>query len=187
MLLKKLEEAAEGTYSLLEQLLTWSKTQRNKITFQPVELNLSEIISEIFLLLKQSAHRKQIELHSHIPEKTSIRADKHMLHTILRNLLSNAIKFSFYGGDVIVACRKKTKGFIEISVKDEGIGIPKQEIPKVLFIEEQYRQKGTDNEEGTGLGLMLCKDFVEKHGGQLLLTSDEGKGTTVTITLPSVT
>jgi len=184
MLLGKLEEAAEGTYSLLEQLLTWSKTQRSKITFHSEELRLSELIREVFLLLKQSAQRKEIKLRSQVSEKILITADKLMLHTILRNLISNAIKFSFKGGEVVVTCEKPTDGLLEISIKDNGLGIPQEELPKVLSLDDQYKQKGTDNEEGTGLGLLLCKDFVEKHGGQLLLTSEEGKGTTVAFTIP---
>ncbi len=183
-LLSKLEAAAKNTYSLLEQLLNWSKSQRDEIDFHPEKLSLNELVQEVFGLLQETAQQKQITLHSNLSANTMVIADKPMLYTILRNLISNALKFSFQGGQVAITSHNKMKGFIEVAVKDNGIGIPQEEIPKLQSLEHTYKQKGTNNEEGTGLGLILCKNFIEKHGGRLTISSEEQKGTTVSITLP---
>lgn len=183
-LLSKLEAAAKNTYSLLEQLLNWSKSQRDEIDFHPEKLSLNKLVQEVFGLLQETAQQKQITLHSNVSANTMVIADKPMLYTILRNLISNALKFSFQGGQVAITSHNKMEGSIEVSVEDNGIGIPQEEIPKLQSLEHTYKQKGTNNEEGTGLGLILCKNFIEKHGGRLTISSEEQKGTTVSITLP---
>lgn len=183
-LLKKLEQAAKSTYTLLEQLLTWSKTQRDKIDFNPEKLLLSTLIQDTFSLLQQMARQKKITLNSRVPEDTVVLADKPMLNTILRNLITNAIKFSFEEGEIVVTSNMNTDGFVEILVKDSGVGIPQEEIPKLQSLEHNFKQKGTQNEEGTGLGLILCDNFIKRHRGRLTISSKVQKGTTVSFTLP---
>ncbi|RLD68630.1 MAG: hypothetical protein DRI95_02430 [Bacteroidetes bacterium] len=191
----------QNTYKLLENLLLWSRAQRGVVEFNPQKENLYLLTIETLSLLKQSAENKLITLINNVSEDVNITVDKNMLLTIMRNLISNAIKFTPKNGRVEIGCRVspiKTDGrlsqqegnnllplqSIQIYVKDSGIGILKEKQTQLFEISENISTKGTDGESGTGLGLILCKEFVEKHGGKIWVESDIGKGSEFIFTLP---
>ncbi len=184
--LHNMQESAKGTYALLEQLLVWSRMQVNTLPFEPIERDLYEELNEVAYMLKQQTQAKNIELHSTIPENTYVIADKYMLQTVLRNLLSNAIKFSHKNSKIAVDISTSASKEVKVTVTDWGIGIPNDKLSEILSIKESYKQLGTNDEKGTGLGLILCKEFITKHNGQIHIQSKEGEGTSVTFTLPTV-
>jgi signal transduction histidine kinase/ligand-binding sensor domain-containing protein len=171
------------TFRLLENLLEWANSQRGKISFEPVVINISELVNEEFTMLDDMAKGKNIELKSNVPEEITIEADKNMIRTILRNLVTNAIKFTHKNGKVEVNAITY-KNHLEISVSDNGVGMSKDIMAKLFKIDANLYSRGTENERGTGLGLFLCKEFVEKHGGKIWTESEEGKGSTFKILLP---
>ncbi len=168
---------------LLNNLLQWSKSRNPRIEYNPEYIDLDEIIDEVFKLFSVYSKRKKIELIKELSRPHFPYADKKMLRTILRNLVSNAIKFTEIDGKVVINA-KYSKGFTEISIKDTGIGIPRQAIKKIFNLEKHYSTPGTDNEKGTGFGLILCKEFVRMNGGTIKIDSILNKGTTICFTLP---
>jgi two-component system phosphate regulon sensor histidine kinase PhoR len=178
--------AAENLYKLLENLLTWSRVQRGVISYEPQPIDTRRLVARNVALLALQAERKQITLTSSIREGTVIYADFNMADTVIRNLISNAIKYTFVGGTVNMSARQDDHS-VEVSVSDTGIGIEEEHIPKLFRIDAKYKQLGTNREEGTGLGLILCKEFVERHGGKIWVESQVGKGTTFRFTLPKAT
>ncbi|GAK61277.1 response regulator receiver sensor signal transduction histidine kinase [Candidatus Vecturithrix granuli] len=175
-------DAAKNLFALLENLLTWSRIQRGMIEYQPQQLNLEHVIARNISLMKPQAEQKQIRLTSLVQEHIPILADYNMIDTVIRNLISNALKFTKEGGSIEVSIAHNDE-FAEIAVADTGIGIKEQYIAKLFRIDEQYRRIGTANEKGTGLGLILCKEFVEKHGGRIWVESEVGKGSIFRFTL----
>ncbi len=178
-------EASERCFNLLENLLDWSRSQSNRIKFNPEKINLRPLIHENIMLLKNNASRKKIQLKNNNNTDTYAFADKAMVMIIIRNLLSNAIKFTHKEGNVNIST-KETDKFIEIYVKDNGVGIYETDIEKLFRIDEKITKKGTDDESGTGLGLILCKEFVEKNGGKITVESQFGEGTTFSFTLKRI-
>jgi signal transduction histidine kinase/ligand-binding sensor domain-containing protein len=176
--------SAVQTYRLLENLLEWASSQRGKIEFIPVQINLYELVKDEFTIAEEMANGKDIKLTCYIDESLSVNADKNMLRTIIRNLISNAIKFTNRSGKVEVSA-----GVIhedtEVAVTDNGIGMSEETISKLFRLDANLMTRGTDNEKGTGLGLFLCKEFVEKHGGEIWVTSETGKGSTFRFIIPS--
>ncbi len=170
-------------YTLLENLLEWSQLQKGTILFTPREVNLSDIILQSIETIKQRAIQKQITIRSAIPLSQKVYADERMLNSVLRNLLSNAVKFTGKGGTIIGEARESDDGSVEIAVTDSGVGMSKEAIGRLFKIGEKVSTLGTDNEPSTGLGLLLCKEFVEKHGGTIWVESEEGKGSTFFFTL----
>jgi signal transduction histidine kinase len=175
--------SAVQTMRLLENLLEWANSQRGKISFTPVPLDLHELLDEEFSVLSELASGKNIELKNSIKNNMTIMADKNMIKTILRNLISNAIKFTHKNGRVEVMAAVDTKE-VEISVQDNGIGMSKETMAKLFRLDGNLSTRGTENEKGTGLGLFLCKEFVEKHGGKIWVESEQGKGSIFKIVLP---
>jgi len=175
--------SAIQTYRLLENLLEWANSQRGKITFNPVPINLMEILNEEFIVLNDIAIMKNIELKSSFPYDIIIKADNDMIKTILRNLISNAIKFTHKNGMVEVRAMLEDRN-VEISVSDNGIGMTNETMAKLFRIDANLSTRGTENEKGTGLGLFLCKEFVEKHGGKIWVESESGKGSTFKFLIP---
>jgi len=175
--------SAIQTLRLLENLLEWANSQTGKIQFNPVSINLSEIFNEEFIVLNDMAKGKNIELKSFINDNLTFIADKNMIKTILRNLTSNAIKFTPKNGKVEVKAIIDNN-HVEISVSDSGIGMTKDTIAKLFRIDTNLSTRGTENEKGTGLGLILCKEFVEKHGGKIWVESEDGKGSIFRFILP---
>ncbi len=182
-----LADNLENTYKLLENLLLWARTQRGTLDFYPEKENLYLLSSETIELLRQSAANKAIFLINQIPEDIYVHADKNMLLTIFRNLLSNAIKFTPKEGKIVISAGLTTdeykQNLVEISVKDSGVGIEKEKRAQLFKISENISTKGTEGESGTGLGLILCKEFVEKHGGTIKVESEVWKGSSFIFTL----
>ena len=176
-------DAAKNLLALLENLLTWSRIQRGMIEFSPHQIEVGDIITQNIALFTQNAEQKQITFQSSIPEKTSVYADFSMVNTVVRNLISNALKFTDSGGMITVSVRQDNT-CIKVSVSDTGIGIDAKHLSKLFHIDAKYQRKGTANEQGTGLGLILCKEFVKRNGGKIWVKSEVGKGTTFTFTLP---
>ena len=171
-------------YEILENLLEWSRTQTDRIVFKPERINLPETISEALSRVAMVAKQKRIEIEFEPACRCGSIADRNMVLTVLRNLLTNAIKFSKKESKVIVRLSRQN-AFCKISVIDQGIGIPEQDIDKLFRIDIKYSRKGTQGEQSTGLGLILCKEFVEKNGGTLEVTSKEDEGSIFSFTLPA--
>ncbi len=178
-LLKTMDEAL----SLLQNLLGWAKSESNQIQVIPEHLDLGDIVEQTFRLLKLGSEHKKITLINNIPLETYVHADLNTTKTVLRNLLSNAIKFTPIDGEIQVnAISKKDRTIVE--VQDNGQGIPSEDIPKILNPKEHFSKLGTEKEPGTGLGLVLCQNFVTKNGGTLKIKSTVGKGSTFYFDLP---
>jgi signal transduction histidine kinase len=177
---------AKNTYGLLENLMEWSNTQSGNIQFKPEICNFRVICDEVHQQLHPVAEAKNILMHSCSDEKTEIFADIHMIKTILRNLCTNAIKFSHEGGEVVIRAEQDTRQ-VKITVSDTGVGINPDLLPKLFNITQVYSTKGTSNETGTGLGLIICHELITIHGGKIWAESEAGKGSRFIFTLPSAT
>ncbi len=182
--IEEMKKSADISHNLLQNLLQWSRSQTGRIEFNPVKLNLADLVKENFNLLNATATNKQIELISEVPDNSFINADEEMIKTILRNLISNAIKFTSKGGKVKI-CSKIQNNFIETCVEDTGIGMSEETMNKLFRLDVSHTSKGTDQETGTGLGLILCKEFVEKNNGTIRVESEPGKGSRFIFTLPT--
>lgn len=185
-LVRTIDKSLNNTYSLLEEILTWTRAQSGKIPYNPQQIEFTDICKNIVEILGPNANAKGIIINRLAAAPISVFADSDMLRTIMRNLLSNAIKFTGEGGEIKIYA-KDNSDHIVISVSDNGVGIPPDDMTKLFNISEVYTTKGTAQEKGTGLGLFLCKDFVEKHGGKIWAKSEVGKGSTFLFTLPKST
>lgn len=180
-----LHKSSENVSGLLENLLKWAQSQLNNIELHPTDLKLSEVIHNSIKGLLQTAESKQVEIKFELNDQISVWADLNMVQTIIRNLLSNAIKFTHRGGLVIIRTNMQNKNDAIISIIDHGVGIDPSSIQKIFDISNKIHTKGTENEQSTGLGLILVKDFIEKNNGTITIESQINKGTTVTFTLPT--
>jgi signal transduction histidine kinase len=178
-----MKTSASNIYSLLENLLEWSRLRRGGMDFVPVKLNLKKIIGESIAVLSESASKKGIEIEATIPDKLEILADNHMFESVIRNLISNAIKFTTQGGKVKVTVHSKEDHSTEIKISDSGIGISPGLISRLFQINEKTSRPGTEGEPSTGLGLLLCKEFIEKHGGKIWVESEVGLGSTFSFSI----
>ena len=177
-------EDARRVFSLLENLLTWSRSQLDQIAFKPVESRLRSIVDESAALLASRASEKEIVLINAVPEAMTARLDPGMTGVVLRNLLGNALKFTSAGGRVSVSARRTNEG-VEVAVRDTGHGIPSEIAERLFRLDARHESsEGTAGERGSGLGLILCKEFVEKHGGRIWFESSPGEGTVFFFTLP---
>lgn len=177
-------QSARSGYNLLVNLLDWSRIQNGKIKFNPNSFNLYQSVKSLFVSFNASINEKKQEFQILFPADFTIYADRLMIETILRNLISNAIKFTPQGG-IISLSAAKTKGETRIAISDTGVGISPDKVARLFKIEESFSTAGTKNEVGTGLGLVLCKDFIKQHKGTLSVASELNKGTTFTILIPS--
>lgn len=186
-MLSMANKTTEETFTLLDNLLKWTKsnTGRLNVVYQQSEIvSMANGVLEIFTKI---AELKQVTINIDAPESCDIYADRDMIKSVLRNLLSNAIKFSKIGGTVLVRIKDavpEENGHVVVSVEDEGCGISEEAQKKLLNIETHFSTFGSKSEEGSGLGLLLCKDFVTKNGGRLWFTSKEGVGTTFSFSIP---
>jgi signal transduction histidine kinase len=187
---KKAEEYADiiqnsswRVMNLLINLMDWSSSQAGRLEYNPALFDIIDLINEVAELSNDSARPKNITIYKDLPERLIIRADKHMTSTILRNLISNAIKYTNKGGKIVVSA-VQLPGNVKISIIDNGIGILKESIEKLFRSQETPYKKGTMNEAGTGMGLLICKEFTEKQGGGIWVESEAGKGSTFHFTLP---
>ncbi len=169
--------------SLMDNLLEWSRTQRGNIGYQPEPLVLADLVQEIFNLQEISAVNKQIAIYYDIPAGLQVHADRNMLHFVLRNLIDNAVKFTGPGGKVWVTA-ESTDDRAEISVCDTGIGMPPEDVAKLFRLDTYHSTSGTADETGTGLGLIICNEFVARHGGAITVESRTGEGTAFRFALP---
>lgn len=180
-----IREASRHAFDLLQNLLIWARTQTGNLEFSPSEFDLTERIEDNIMLVQAQAAKKSIILVNHTDLPMMIKGDIQMINTILRNLLTNAIKFTRHEGKVEVSATQEDGGVI-IRVSDNGVGITPEIMSKMFRLESKYTHKGTDLERGSGLGLILCKEFAEKHGGTITVESEEGKGSCFSVVLPSV-
>jgi PAS domain S-box-containing protein len=178
-----INKSARTIYKLLEDILMWARTQQGKIPFKPQILNFRDIYKNILEILKPNVDAKNIAINYSSVDHINVFADIDMLKAVLRNLMSNAIKFTNYGGAININAEQKDSN-VTISVSDNGIGIAHDELIKLFDISKVITTKGTAKETGTGLGLLLCKEFVEKHGGKIWVESEVGKGSDFKFTLP---
>jgi len=171
------------TFNLLEEILLWAKSQAGKLPFEPEKMNFAEICNDVIFSLKENAELKQISITCLNTRQIYLEADYNMLNTILRNLISNAIKFTNTGGRINVSCEIIDNKAI-ITVSDNGVGIDATDYSKLWEISSSRTKIGTANEKGSGFGLILCKEFIEKHGGKIWVESEVGKGSDFKFTLP---
>ena len=181
--LQQIKESAENTFSLLQNLLDWSRSQTGKQEINKEVLDMESLASKTIKLLKTNAENKKIDVSYNIPKGTKAYGDKNMISTVLLNLVSNAIKFTSENGKVTVSMVSEDHT-VEVMVSDTGVGIPANNLDKLFIIDHKIQTKGTANEKGTGLGLILCKEFVEKNGGKIWVNSEVGKGSQFHFTLP---
>lgn len=178
-----IQQASQKTMDLLFNLIEWSRSQTNKTEFNPEFIELGKLINDTIELINYSAQQKLIGISIELPEKVPVFADKAMIETLIRNLISNAIKFTNRGGKIVVAVETKPSECL-LSVTDNGVGIKKEVLNKLFRIDKSISTNGTQNETGTGLGLILCKEFVEKHGGKISVKSEFGVGSSFKVILP---
>ncbi|MEI6678372.1 MAG: PAS domain S-box protein [Mariniphaga sp.] len=179
-----MRSSANKLFYLLENLLEWSQIQRSGNKFKPVRLNLTKRIDEIIELIQDTADKKMIVISVDIPEELSVMADSQMFESMMRNLVYNAIKFTPPQGRVTIAAVPLSDNLVEISITDTGIGMDQTIIDHLFILDSQINRKGTEGESSTGLGLIICKDFIERHGGKILVESKVDKGSTFRFTLP---
>jgi len=178
-----INRAALQAFHLLEGLLSWARVQQGLMPYNPTAIELKNVIHETMELMMDDAASKKIAIINKIPDKLKVRADGNMLKTIVRNLVSNCIKFTSAEGIVEINA-VEDNGQVEVSVKDNGRGMNRENLDKLFKIDKVYSTRGTEEEEGTGMGLILCKEFVEKHGGRIWAESEEDKGSVFYFTLP---
>lgn len=176
-------QSASSLSALLDNLLLWSNAQRDKITVDTVKLNLKEIVDGCFHLIRTSAEQKKLHLINNVDDYHYGYADRDMLTTVVRNLISNAIKFTNQEGMITVHSRP-VNGFLVIGVTDTGIGMHSETVNKIFHLNEDHTSEGTAGEKGTGLGLIICKEFIEKNHGEIWVESTLGKGSTFYFSIP---
>jgi len=181
--LRIIKDSTNRASNLLNNLLVWANSQSGNLTYNPKKTELVKDVLNVVSLLEIQAVKKEIELYNNVDHNLSVLADENMLNTILRNLISNAIKFTKPKGEVRILS-SKNNGMVEVSIKDNGVGISEKDMDKLFSIDEKNTNVGTANEQGSGLGLILCKDFIEKHGGKIWVNSIENEGSEFVFTLP---
>jgi PAS domain S-box-containing protein len=179
-----MSKSAANLYRLLENLLHWSSMQQGVIHFNPETFQLLPLADESITMILEPAKVKGIEINCNIADDLVVFADTNLLQTVIRNLVSNAVKFTLKGGKVNLSAKTATDSNIEISVQDTGIGMSQKLLSDLFKLDVKTSRKGTSGEPSTGLGLLLCKEFIEKHGGQIWAESEVGKGSTFYFTLP---
>ncbi len=179
-----IQQSSNKAMNLLVNLMEWSQSQTGRMIFNPSYFEMVNLINDTVNLLNSVANQKSINIIKELPFSAPLYADKDMISTILRNLISNAIKFTKSGGQINIKLEEKTDKII-VSVSDNGIGIPKDNLEKLFKIDENISTVGTQKEAGTGLGLILCKEFVEKHSGTILVESKIDVGSTFSFTIPN--
>jgi signal transduction histidine kinase len=182
--IETIKNSANNLYSLLLNLLEWSRSQQGSINFNPEIYDLKSTIEDIFDLFSLTAEQKKITINNNLKKFLAVKYDPNLIKTVVRNLLSNAIKFTPEGGSIEIGLIEQPDCFC-IFIKDTGLGIPQETIDKLFRIDTNVISSlGTNDETGTGLGLILCKEFIDKHKGKIWVESELGKGSTFYFTLP---
>jgi signal transduction histidine kinase len=181
----KMHNTADNLFSLLKNLLEWTQMQKGTMNFEPKEFSLTKLIADNVHTLENRSEQKGIKLVNTVTDNVITYGDEQMINSVLLNLISNAIKFTKRNGSVTISANNKEDKKIEISVSDTGIGMPESIVNNLFKVGEKIRSEGTDGELSTGLGLLLCKEFVEKHGGKIWATSQQEAGSTFYFTIPS--
>nr|WP_321379848.1 response regulator [uncultured Bacteroides sp.] len=184
-LLNMANQTTEELFSLLDNLLKWTKSQIGRLNVVPQNIDIVGVSAGVIEIFSMVAELKQIKINLQAPDQLEVRADIDMIKTVIRNLISNALKFSNPGSEVQVVIEEKEEQVI-VSVADHGRGIKKEDQSKLLNVDTHYSTFGTKNEEGSGLGLLLCQDFVRKNGGELWFSSEEGEGSVFSFYLPKL-
>ncbi len=189
--LRNIYSSAQNTFKLLENLLAWSIAQSGKQPFNPYPVDMSVIANDMVIFLRDQAERKRIRMFTGVNFGTVVLADEEMVRSVICNLVSNAIKFTPEGGQIRIYSEnfkeeEDQKEMIRICVTDTGVGIPPENLDKLFRIDQQVRSVGTANEKGTGLGLIICKELMDKHGGKIWVESEVGKGSKFCVTLPKI-
>ncbi len=179
----EINQTTHSTYNLLEDILKWSRLRMERIPFEPKQVSFTDICIDIVSSLSPVAEIKNITIGCNIADEIYVIADVDMLKAVFRNLVSNAIKFTRNKGKIMISAEQRNSGVL-FSVSDNGIGIEPESLVKLFDISQFYTTTGTANEKGTGLGLLLCKDFVEKHGGKIWVESEHGKGSVFYFEIP---
>jgi two-component system sensor histidine kinase/response regulator len=184
-LLNMANQTTEELFSLLDNLLKWTKSQIGRLNVVPQDVEIVGVSAGVIEIFSMVAELKQIKISLQAPDQLEVRADIDMIKTVIRNLISNALKFSNPGSEVQVVIEEKEEQVI-VSVTDHGRGIKKEDQIKLLNVDTHFSTFGTKNEEGSGLGLLLCQDFVRKNGGELWFSSEEGEGSVFSFYLPKL-
>lgn len=180
-----INDAAISANNLLSNLLDWARSQTNTMSFFPMKIDIGENIGAMIMMVSGEAHKKSIKVTSSVPEGLIVKADNNMIATVIRNLLTNAIKFTHTEGTITVSYQEKGSMY-EFVFEDNGVGIPKENLDKLFNIDTKVATYGTANEPGTGLGLILCHEFMEKNEGTIRVESEVGKGSRFIISLPAI-
>ncbi len=184
-LLNMANQTTEELFSLLDNLLKWTKSQIGRLNVVPQDIDIVGVSAGVIEIFSMVAELKQIKINLQAPDQLEVRADIDMIKTVIRNLISNALKFSNPGSEVHVVVEEKEEQVV-VNVVDHGRGIKKEDQTKLLNVDTHYSTFGTKNEEGSGLGLLLCQDFVRKNGGELWFNSEEGEGSVFSFYLPKL-
>lgn len=179
-----IQNSSQRALQLLSNLLDWSRSQTGRMEFTPESVDIAILIDETIKILVDTINQKSIVIRSDIKKDLLAFADKAMINTVLRNIITNAVKFSYLGGTIFIEAHKDNSGVV-VKVRDEGVGIRKEDLSKLFKIDQSYSTKGTYNEKGTGLGLILCKEFIDKHHGKIWVNSKPGRGSSFSFLIPT--
>lgn len=179
----EINSSSQSLYELLDNLLIWSRTQTSKVKWVPIKFDLNENILQIYEIFKNQANFKNINVRLEISGVKNVFADPNMISTVIRNLLSNALKFTHEGGQIVLRSQSKAD-MVEFSISDNGKGILPEDLKRIFEDTGHQTTKGTSNETGSGLGLLLAKDFINRNKGLIWVESKPGKGSLFTFTLP---
>ena len=179
-----IKDSVRNTFDLLEQLLQWTGMQRGLTDFKPRLLPLKDVAEESLKVFVETARIKSVELSIIIPQRLFVFADRNMLQAIIRNLVSNALKFTPSGGTITINAKQEENNFSQISITDTGIGMCTEILNNLFKLDVNTKRLGINGEQSTGLGLLLCQEFVERHGGKIKVESEEGKGSAFSFTIP---
>ena len=178
-----LYDSAKQGYQLVLNLLEWTRIQTGRLVISPEKIHIARLIDDCQMLIRNAAESKHIRISTRVDNSLFAYADENMLSTVLRNLLSNAVKFSYPGSEVLVKA-SLVNNMAEVTITDFGLGMDKQTMDNLFKIEVSQSSAGTEGEQGTGLGLILCREFVEKNHGTLTFTSELGKGSSFCVRIP---
>ncbi len=182
-ILQSINNSSQETYALLENLLQWTRSQTGDLELSPESIDLSRLLNDVLRFLEPVAKKKGIAMHVDAPDQLEMMADRNMMRSVVQNLAGNAIKFTNEGGKIVLKAMRKNDSIVVV-VQDDGIGISGENIKRLFVDEGQLTTRGTRDEKGSGLGLLLVKDFVQRHDGKIEVNSKLGEGTSFRLHFP---